>query len=80
MSWSEGSDRGPSGVASAAQQREKKRSALVTINGVLAMLAADEDLHEDLQLRVVQVAMQHWTGAKRLPPGYDDIVFLSHAP
>jgi hypothetical protein len=64
MSWSDGREAG----INQSQLKQRKKDALTAINGVLAMLASDEDLHEDLQLPIVKVAMQHWTGTKRLPP------------
>lgn len=63
MSWSEGRQNdGGNGLS-----KEKKIDALNSINSVLAMLASDEDLHEDLQLPIVKMAMAHWTGENRLP-------------
>lgn len=41
---------------------------LAQINSVLAMLAKDEDLQDDLKTPAVQTALKHWTGINRLPP------------
>ena len=35
---------------------------------MLAHLAADRNLHDDLKDPEVKVAMRHWTGEERLPP------------
>ena len=67
MSWSDG--RQNDGGNSDGLSKQKKIDALNSINSVLAMLASDEDLHEDLQLPIVKMAMAHWTGENRLPGG-----------
>ncbi len=71
MSWSEGSDRISSNLNDKTKQAiaKKKLESLDALNSVLARLAADEDLHEDLKLPIVMTAIQHWTGQSRLPPG-----------
>lgn len=38
------------------------------VNKVLAMLAKDEDFHDDLQMPIVKAAIYHWTGQNRLSP------------
>lgn len=39
---------------------------LKQINAVLLKLSQDEDLHDDFKLAPVKVAIDHWTGVKRL--------------
>ena len=56
ISWSENRERTKS--FSSSQLLEK----LELINGLLQMLANDEDLHDDLQLPQVQIALKHFTG------------------
>jgi hypothetical protein len=56
ISWSENRERTKS--FSSSQLLEK----LELINGLLRMLANDEDLHDDLQLPQVQIALKHFTG------------------
>lgn len=38
------------------------------INAVLLMLSKDEDLSDDLKLKEVKIAIDHWTGKSRLMP------------
>ena len=56
ISWSENRERTKS--FSSSHLLEK----LELINGLLRMLANDEDLHDDLQLPQVQIALKHFTG------------------
>ena len=47
----------------------KCKENLDTINNVLLLLSKDDNLHEDLKLSIVTVAINHWTiPDKRLPP------------
>jgi hypothetical protein len=46
------------------EQREQLRQ----INAVLEKLSSDEDLQDDFKLSIVKVAIDHWTGVKRLDP------------
>lgn len=62
MSWS--SNREKEAGVPLSVRRERLRQ----IDLVLQKLAADEDLHDDLLLPEVEKAINHWTGAKRLPP------------
>ena len=63
MSWSSNRPKGSSGPT-----KEQKKDALRFLNGELNILAQDEDLHADLRLPAVQIALKHWTGEKRLSP------------
>ncbi len=56
ISWSENRERSRS--FSSSQLLEK----IQLVNGLLQMLANDEDLHDDLKLPQVQVALKHFTG------------------
>jgi len=71
MSWSSG--REPSRDVTAL--REKKQQSLSRIEGLLASLAKNEDLQDDLTDPTVQAALSHWTNVTRLPP--DDAEKLS---
>lgn len=62
MSWSEGRTADKHDLP-----LKKRRMALVAVNAVLKMLAEDNDLHEDMKLPVVKIAIDHWTGKNRLP-------------
>lgn len=61
MSWSEG--RTNKTDSEAASVRVEK---LGYINGALQKLSSDEDLHDELKQNIVKVAIDHWTGKKRL--------------
>ena len=67
MSWS--AERQSSRENEEAMNR-KKRETLQNVNSVLRMLANDEDFHDDLKQPLVKIAIKHWTGEARLPPGY----------
>ena len=56
ISWSENRERSRS--FSSSQLLEK----IQLVNGLLQMLANDEDLHDDLKLPQVQIALKHFTG------------------
>lgn len=47
----------------------KCKDNLDTINSVLLFLSKDDNLHDDLKLPIVNIAINHWTiPDKRLPP------------
>ena len=47
----------------------KCKENLDAIDSVLLMLSKDDDLHDDLKLPIVTIAINHWTiPEKRLPP------------
>ena len=56
ISWSENRERSRSFSSSQLLENIK------LVNGLLQMLANDEDLHDDLKLPQVQVALKHFTG------------------
>ena len=56
ISWSENRERSRS--FSSSQLLEK----IQLVNGLLQMLANDEDLHDDFKLPQVQIALKHFTG------------------
>lgn len=64
VSWSE--DR--SGTHKEIESPERRIEKLALVNGMLNHLANDEDFHDDLKLEIVSIAVNHWTGMKRLPP------------
>jgi hypothetical protein len=70
MSWSSGRDLEPkiSSKKAISEQHKVKLESIRQINGVLNMLASDEDLQDDLKLASVRTALDHWTGIRRLPP------------
>lgn len=59
---------------SAGPSVEKIKKCIGEVNGVLNHLANDKNLQDDLQDPAVKVAMQHWTGEKRLPPGSEELL------
>jgi hypothetical protein len=63
MSWSEGRD-----SKKESEPASRRVEKLGYVNGALQKLSEDEDLHDELKLKIVQVAIDHWTGKKRLPP------------
>lgn len=68
MSWSDRTKEG------GGPSMERVKEMLKTVNGTLAHLAADNNLHDDLRDPQVQVAMKHWTGEKRLPPNSEEVL------
>lgn len=66
MSWSEG--RTTERELGASQNVNERIDKLLCVNGVLRKLSQDEDLHDELKLKPVKIALDHWTGKKRLPP------------
>lgn len=66
-SWS---DREKSSGVSA----EKLKDKIHQVNGVLRHLANDSNLQDDLRDPAVKVAIQHWTGEKRLPPNSEELL------
>ena len=72
MSWSTGrkSDtEAPSAEKKCiSEDHKRKLECIRQINGVLGMLASNEDLQDDLKNPAVRLALDHWTGVRRLPP------------
>ena len=58
ISWSENRERSRS--YSSSQLLEK----IDLVNGLLKILADDEDLQDDLKLPQVQIALKHFTGIR----------------
>ena len=50
------------------ERRIEVKGHVDQLQKVLQLLAKDEDLHDDLRMPSVVVAVNHWTGVKRLPP------------
>lgn len=48
--------------------REVVTKRINTINSVLSMFARDVDLQDDLKMPIVQKALDHWSGIKRMSP------------
>jgi hypothetical protein len=75
MSWSDGRNsnvdnnlsKGGDGVKISTEHK-KKLEAIRQINGVLNSFAQDEDLQDDLKLPLVRLAIDHWSGIRRMPP------------
>eukprot|EP01035_Chromulina_nebulosa_P018447 gene18447-24154_t len=61
MSWSENRSSNKN-----IEPPKKRLEKLSIVNGVLKKLSEDDDLHDDLKFKNVQVAINHWTGVKRL--------------
>jgi hypothetical protein len=70
MSWSEG--RKPvlnsNEKKAISEDHKEKLENIRQINGVLEMFSKDEDLQDDLRLSNVRMALDHWSGIKRMPP------------
>jgi hypothetical protein len=67
MSWS--AKREENSRSTRLDQQKKidgKRRHIDQINKVLQLLAKDEDLHDDLRMPSIVVAVDHWTGVRRL--------------
>jgi hypothetical protein len=70
MSWSEGRKPVLNGNEKKAisEDHKEKLENIRQINGVLEMFSKDEDLQDDLKLSNVRMALDHWSGIKRMPP------------
>lgn len=62
MSWSEGRENKNNTL-----DIQKQIESLNSINQLLLKLYKDEDFHYELELDVVRVALNHWSGKNRLP-------------
>ena len=68
MSWSSGRDIGASSdkEKSMLDYHRRQLESIRQINGILGKLADDEDLQDDLKQPGVCLALDHWTGVRRL--------------
>jgi hypothetical protein len=65
-SWSENRD--SDNAARLAAALADKKQKLEQINAVIHKISQDDDFYDDLQMPIVQKALNHWTGRNRLPP------------
>ena len=68
LSWSDGRISDDEKEKLINQKITKVKACIAKINRVLNFLANDADLQDDLTTPSIQVALQHWTGVKRLSP------------
>jgi len=78
-SWSSGRKQRKT-KADKRAEREKLHEKLRVVEGILGLLAEDEELQSDLKRPAVVKALKHWTGEARLPPAEAQELFADDTP